>query len=76
MTTAAKKKKMRDFIDTADDQQVTAFYNKIEGLIPGNSMASGSQYKMEKSDLMKQASDDPLFLADMKEVMDDFNAIK
>jgi hypothetical protein len=76
MNTAAKKKKLHDFIDTADDQQIIAFYNKIEGVITINSIASDSLIKIEKLELMKQASNDPLFLADMKEVMDDFDAIK
>ncbi len=76
MTTAAKKKKLHDFINTADDQQITAFYNKIEGLIPINSIASKSQIKMEKLEVIKQAQNDPLFLADMKEIWDDFEGIK
>ncbi|MFI5137455.1 MAG: hypothetical protein ACHQIM_06485 [Sphingobacteriales bacterium] len=72
MTTAYKREKLHDFIDTADDQQVKAFYNKIEGYISDKPEASDSLIKMEKLYVMKQASSDPLFLADLKEINDDF----
>lgn len=73
MTIAAKRKKLHDFIDTGDDQQVVALYNKIVGYIIGKSDASDSLIKMEKSEVMKQALNDPLLLADLKEVSDDFD---
>jgi hypothetical protein len=76
MTTADKREKLHAFIDTADDQRVKAFYNKIAAHIIDNSETSDSVIKMQKLEVMNQASNDPLLLADLKEVMDDFDAIK
>ena len=76
MTTETKRKKLHEFIDAADEQQVVSFYKKIESFIIVNSAVSDSLTKIEKVDLMKQASNDPLFLADMKTIGDDFNVIK
>ncbi len=46
-------------------QQLAAPYREVD-------LRAGKNKKME---LMKQASSDPLFLADMKEINDDFQAI-
>ena len=75
MTTATKREKLHVFIDTADDQQIKAFYNKIGDYITGKSGAADSSIKMEKLEALKRASTDPLFLADLKEISDDFDAI-
>lgn len=72
MTIATKRKKLHDFVDSADDQQVKAMYNKIEGYITGKSDAADISIAMKKRDVMKQASKDPLFLADLREINDDF----
>jgi len=73
MTVAAKRKKLHDFIDTGDDQEVIALYNKIAGYIIGEPDASDSLIKIKKLEAMKQASHDPLLLADLKEVSDSFD---
>jgi len=73
MTVTAKKKKLHDFINAADDHQIIAFYNKVEGFISGDVTIACSLSKMEKLKIMKQAPNDPLLLADMKEISDDFD---
>jgi hypothetical protein len=75
MTTAAKKKKLHAFIDTADDHQIKAFYNKIAGHIIGNIETSNSVIKMQKLEVIKQATNDPLFLADMQKISEDFKSV-
>lgn len=74
MTTAAKREKLHDFVDSADDLQVKAIYDKIEDYITGK--LSDSIIKMKKMDVMKQALNDSSFLADRKEIKDDFDVIK
>ncbi|MDB5130432.1 MAG: hypothetical protein JWR02_181 [Mucilaginibacter sp.] len=74
MKTAAKREKLHDFVDSAYDLQVKAIYGKIEDYITRKS--SDSIIKMKKMDVMKQALNHPLFLAERKEVKDDFDAIK
>ncbi len=76
MTASAKREKLHAFIDTADDQQVKIFYNKIAGHIIGNPETSDSVIKMQKLEVMKQATNDPLFLADMQEISEDFDIRK
>jgi hypothetical protein len=72
MTTAVKRKKLHNFIDTADDKKIKAIYNMIEEEIVEKSEANNSVSKISKMDIMKQASSDPLFLADLKEIREDF----
>ena len=73
MTTADKRKILHDFVDSANDQKVKAIYSKIETYIIGNSEGAEPLSKTEKVAAMKHASSDPLFLADMKEVNNDFD---
>jgi hypothetical protein len=75
MTTADKREKLHNLIDNADDEQLMAMYKKIEVYLLEKSNDTESSTKMDKMEVMKQAANDPLFLADMKEVMDDFGAI-
>ncbi|HWZ15350.1 MAG TPA: hypothetical protein VNW95_08950 [Mucilaginibacter sp.] len=49
MTTAAKREKLHDFVDSADDLQVKAIYDKIEDYITGKS--SDSIIKIKKMDV-------------------------
>jgi hypothetical protein len=72
MTTAVKRKKLHNFIDTADDKKIKAIYNMIEEEIVEKSEVNNSVSKISKMDIMKQASSDPLFLADLKEIREDF----
>jgi hypothetical protein len=73
MTTATKRKKLHELIDTVNDSLVKEIYSFAEREIIDCGVDSLS--KREKIELMKQASVDPLFLADMKEINDDFQAI-
>jgi len=75
MTTAVKRKKLRGFIDTADDQIVEEIYSMVEKDISVKLKAPDGLSRAEKIELMKQASNDPLFLADMKEVNEDFSFV-
>jgi hypothetical protein len=73
MTTATKRKKLHELIDTVNDSQVKEIYNFAEREIIDSRV--GGLSKQEKIELMKQASSDPLFLADMNEILEDFRAI-
>lgn len=72
MTTAVIRKKLHNFIDTADDKKVKAIYNMVEDEITEKSEGTGALSKTNKIDIMKGASSDPLFLADLKEISKDF----
>jgi hypothetical protein len=73
MTIIEKKEKLHEFINTADDKKIDAIYTLFEDYIEEQLETSGSLLAMSKMNLMKQASSDPLFLADVKEVSDDFD---
>jgi hypothetical protein len=75
MTTAAIREKLHDFVNTADDKKVEAIYTFVNGEINDELKTSKSLSQMEKIKAMKEASNDPLFLADMKEISEDFSAI-
>jgi hypothetical protein len=75
MTTATKRKKLHGFVDIADDSQLKAIYEKFEDYFTGKSNLTDSLNKIKKMDAMKQASNDPLFLSDLKEIKDDFDAV-
>jgi pyoverdine/dityrosine biosynthesis protein Dit1 len=70
MTIATKRKKLHELIDTVNDSQVKEIYSFAEREIMD--YGADSLSKQEKIELMKQASYDPLFLADMKEIDNDF----
>ncbi len=72
MTTAVKRKQLHTFIDTADDKKIKAIYSMIEDEMSVKSEADNPLSKTSKMDVMKQASSDPIFLADSKEIRDDF----
>jgi hypothetical protein len=75
MTTAVIRKKLHSFIDTADDKKVKEFYTIVENEIVEISKNDGFLSKAQKIELIKQASSDPLFLADMKEISEDFSVV-
>ena|SRR3569833_1541547 len=101
MTTATKRKKLHEMIDTADDGQLEVIYSfvdhevsegydhwadkefvkDIEGRLADIESGKDKGLSWEelktkaKLKLMQKASTDPLFLADMNEVMDDFDHI-
>jgi hypothetical protein len=76
MTTAVIRKKLHGFIDTANDKKVKEiYYTMIEDEIIEKSKSDTVLSKAEKIELMKQASNDPLFLADIKEISEDFSAV-
>jgi hypothetical protein len=71
MTIAAIREKLHDFVNTADDKNVKAIYTVVEELTEkSNSWVDKAGIK--KIEMMKQAAIDPLFLADLKEIQDDF----
>jgi hypothetical protein len=71
MTIAAIREKLHDFVNTADDKNVKAIYTAVEELTEkSNSWVDKADIK--KIEIMKQAAIDPLFLADLKEIQDDF----
>jgi hypothetical protein len=72
MTTTAIRKKLHNFINTADDKQVKAVYSIFENEITGKSKSNNPLTQKQKLDVIKKASTDPLFLADLKEISDDF----
>lgn len=69
MTVTAIREKLHDLIDTVSDHQVKEIYSFAE-----REIIDREADKRRKIELMKQASSDPLFLADMKEINDDFQA--
>jgi len=73
MTTATKRKKLHELIDTVNDSQVKEIYSFAEREIIHYEADSLS--KLQKIEIMKQASTDPLFLDDMNEILEDFRAI-
>ena len=77
MTTATIRKKLHDYINIADDKKVKAIYTIVEDeMESGNGIISEeARLKTKKIELMKQASSDPLFLADLKEIRDDFDVV-
>lgn len=75
MTTAAIREKLHNLINTADDKHVKAVYSIFEEEIAGKLAMEGTSSKEDNIKLMKQASSDPLFLADLKEINEDFSAI-
>jgi len=75
MTTATIRKKLHDFINTADDKHVKAVYSIVEKEVARELSDDNASSKNNKIKLMKQASSDPLFLADLKEINEDFTAI-
>jgi len=76
MTTAVIRKKLHGFIDTANDKKVKEiYYTMIEDEIIEKSKSDTVLSKAKKIELMKQASNDPLFLADIKEISEDFSAV-
>jgi len=77
MTTATIRKKLHDYINIADDKKVEAIYTIVEDDLE-NGTVKGAVKKLSKTEkiiFIKQASFDPLFLADLKEIKDDFDAI-
>jgi hypothetical protein len=75
MTTAVKRKKLHGFIDTADDRKVEEIYTMVEKDMPIKLKEPNALSRAEKIELMKQASNDPLFLADMNEINEDFGFV-
>jgi hypothetical protein len=76
MTTATIRKKLHGFIDTANDKKVKEiYYTIVEDEVIGKSKNDAVLSKAEKIELMKQAANDHLFLADMKEISDDFSIV-
>jgi len=73
MTTATKRKKLQDIINAADDKKVDAIYTIIEDEFAKDLSTTASMYRNDKLELMKQASTDPLFLADLNEIRADFD---
>ena len=71
MTSTIIREKLHNFIDTADDKKVEAFFSFIEGELTEQAQTS-SLATQKKMDIMKEASKDPLFLADLNEISDDF----
>ena len=71
MTSTIIREKLHNFIDTADDKKVEAFFSFIEGELTEQSQTS-SLATQKKMDIMKEASKDPLFFADLNEISDDF----
>jgi hypothetical protein len=73
MTVAAIRKKLHNLIDTANEGKLKEFYSYAEREIIDH---EGDNYgRGKKVDLMKQASADPLFLADVREISEDFQAV-
>jgi hypothetical protein len=71
MTTATKREKLSQYIKIADDKKVEELYT-----IAGDGIAAVKHLsKAEKVALIKQAASDPLFLADLKEIRNDFENI-
>jgi len=73
MTTATISKKLHDYINVADDKKVETMYTIMQEGLTWNEVKHLS--KSKKADLMKQASNDLLFLADLKGISDDFRAL-
>jgi hypothetical protein len=72
MTTATKRKKLQDVINAADDKKVEAIYTMVEEKATKDLTTHMSVDRKAKFELMKQASTDPLFLADLEEIKADF----
>ncbi|TFF36924.1 hypothetical protein [Mucilaginibacter psychrotolerans] len=70
MTITAIREKLHDYIDSADVKRVQALYSKMEDDISEKKLSTE-----KKIALLEQAANDPLFLADQKEIMDDFHLI-
>jgi len=70
MTVTAIREKLHDLIDTVSDRQVKEIYSFAE-----REITDREADKRRKIELMKQAASDPMFLADMKEINDDFGVV-
>jgi hypothetical protein len=69
MTTAVIREKLHQYIDIADEKKLEAIYTMMDELEHDQFL------KTDKMVLMQQAASDKLFLADLKEVKDDFNIL-
>ena len=69
MTMDYKRKKLHDWIDLAEDKQIDRMFSFAEDL------HSNDLNKTKKIALTQEASSDPLFLADIKEIGEDFDAV-
>jgi hypothetical protein len=72
MTVAAIRKKLHNLIDTANEGKLKEFYSYAEREIIDQ---EGDNYGRGKKVEMKQASADPLFLADVREISEDFHDV-
>ncbi len=70
MTIAAIREKLHEYINVAEDKKVKAIYTMVEDEITHDQSVT-----IEKILFLKQAATDPLFLADLKEIKSDFDAI-
>ncbi len=70
MTIAAIREKLHDYINIADDKKVEAIYIMVEDELAEKT--GPGEVIIKKANVMKQAASDPLFLADLREIQDDF----
>jgi hypothetical protein len=80
MGTETIRERLHGYIDFADDKKINAIYTMVEDEIVEErstleSKRNAPLSKTEKIILMQDASRDLLFLADVKEISEDFGAV-